>query len=201
MKVGYVRVSKREQHKDLQIDALTKAGCEKIFIDEISGVQFERKGLNELLNFIRAKDIIVVWRMDRLGRKLIEVLKLVEDLEKRQIDLISCTQQIDTTTPIGKFFFHMTAVYADFERETLIERTNAGLAAARARGRVGGRKKKLNPKQAAMARSLYQDKTIPIADICTRMGINRSTLNRYVKDLVPTRATAGEGEEEHNKVS
>ncbi len=183
MKVGYARVSKGIQNKDLQMDALAKEGCERISPAEISGAKFVRPGRDELLDFMRPGDVLVVWRIDRLGRKLPDVLRLVVDLQNRQIDLVSTTQQIDTTTPIGKFFFNITVVFAEFERDQLIERTNAGLQAARARGRVGGRKKNLTDAEEKRVVKLYESREYPIKEICTMINgksLSPATVHRIV---------------------
>src|SRR6516162_10231596 len=143
MKVGYTRVSKQEQNEALQRDALKDAGCEKDFSDKMTGSKFERKGLEELLAFIRSGDTVVVWKLDRLGRSLKDLIETLNVLKERGVDFISLTEKIDTTTPGGKLIFHMMGALAEFERDLIRERTNAGLAAARARGRVGGRPKRL----------------------------------------------------------
>src|SRR5690242_8381263 len=153
MKIGYVRVSKQEQNEALQIDALTKAGCEKWFIDKITGSKAERKGLNEALKYVRPGDTFVVWKLDRAGRSLPHLIELLKDLQGRDIEFLSLTEQIDTTTPGGKLLFHLMGALAEFERDLIRERTNVGLAAARARGRVGGRPRKLKTKGTAFIAS------------------------------------------------
>jgi DNA invertase Pin-like site-specific DNA recombinase len=139
MKIGYVRVSKQEQHEALQIDALKAAGCEKWFVDKMTGSKAERKGLDEALAYVRPGDTFVVWKLDRAGRSLTHLIELLKGLQERGIEFISLTEQIDTTTPGGKLIFHLMGALAEFERDLIRERTNAGLAAAKARGRVGGR--------------------------------------------------------------
>ena len=146
MKIGYVRVSKQEQHEALQIDALKEAGCEKWFLDKITGSKAERKGLDEALAYVRPGDTFVVWKLDRAGRSLTHLIELLKDLKERGIEFVSLTEQIDTTTPGGKLIFHMMGALAEFERDLIRERTNAGLAAARARGHRGGRPRKLKTK-------------------------------------------------------
>jgi len=143
MKIGYVRVSKQEQHEALQIDALKEAGCEKWFVDKMTGSKAERKGLDEALAYVRPGDTFVVWKLDRAGRSLTHLIELLKGLQERGIEFISLTEQIDTTTPGGKLIFHLMGALAEFEHDLIRERTNAGLAAARARGRVGGRPRKL----------------------------------------------------------
>jgi len=139
MKIGYVRVSKQEQHEALQIDALKVAGCEKWFLDKMTGSKAERKGLDEALAYLRPGDTLVVWKLDRAGRSLTHLIDLLKGLNERGIGFMSLTEQIDTTTPGGKLIFHLMGALAEFERDLIRERTNAGLAAAKARGRVGGR--------------------------------------------------------------
>lgn len=180
MLVGYARVSTSDQDLGLQLDALTKAGCEKIFDDIASGAKDERKGLNAALEFMRAGDTFVVWKLDRLSRSLQQLLELVSRLEKAEIGLNSLKDKIDTTTPGGKLVFHVFGALAQFEAEVIRERTNAGLAAARARGRKGGRPFKLDEKKVAMARQLLKDKTTTVTEVSKALGISRSTLYRYV---------------------
>ena len=181
MKVGYVRVSKHEQNEELQLDALRAVNCERLFTDHISGAKFERKGLDEALAFLRPGDTFVVWKLDRAGRSLKHLIELLNTLQERGIEFISLTEQIDTATPGGKLIFHMMGALAEFERDLIRERTNAGLAAARARGRTGGRPKKLKTdSKVALAQRLFADKSNSIQDICSTLGISRSTLYRYV---------------------
>jgi len=179
MIVGYARVSTLEQILDLQQDALTAAGCERIFTDTASGSIAERKGLEEALTYVRAGDLLVVWRLDRLGRSLKYLIEVITRLNEREIGFKSITEQIDTTTSGGKLIFHVFGALAEFERDLIRERTQAGLAAARARGRLGGRPKKLDSvAKVAMARTLYNDKTNTVTNICTTLGISRATLYR-----------------------
>src|SRR2546423_716996 len=168
MQIGYARVSTTEQNLDLQLDALKKADCVKIFTDTASGAKTARKGLDEALTYVRPGDTLVVWRLDRLGRSLKHLIEVVTDLEKRGIGFKSLTENIDTTTSGGKLIFHIFGALAEFERDIIRERTKAGLEAARARGRKGGRPKaeKLNTsKKVAIALALYNDKTNSIDDI------------------------------------
>ena len=184
MLIGYARVSTTEQILDLQQDALKKIGCHKIFTDIISSAKPERPGLRDALAYVRGGDTLVVWRLDRLGRSLKELIEIVKDLNTRNIDFQSITEHIDTSTPGGKLVFHIFGALAEFERDIIRERTKAGLAAARARGRLGGRPKvqTLNtPKKVAIAQALYNDKTNSIAEICTTLNISRATLYRYIK--------------------
>lgn len=183
MKIGYVRVSKQEQHEALQIDALKEAGCEKWFLDKTTGSKAERKGLDEALAYVRPGDTFVVWKLDRAGRSLTHLIELLKGLKERSIGFMSLTEQIDTTTPGGMLIFHMMGALAEFERDLIRERTNAGLAAARARGRRGGRPRKLKTNgKVALARQIFADKSHSIPEMCTVLGISRATLYRYVKD-------------------
>ena len=182
MLIGYARVSTQDQTIDLQQDALSKAGCEKIYTDTASGAKAERKGLEEALSFARRGDTLVVWRLDRLGRSLQHLIETIKDLDKRQVGFKSITENIDTTTSGGKLIFHIFGALAEFERDIIKERTQAGLNAARARGRTGGRPKKLTTKQKiAMAQALYNDTANSIDDICHTLKISRPTLYRYIK--------------------
>lgn len=179
MKIGYARISTKDQKLDLQIDALELAGCEKIFTDIASGAKSTRPGLDEALNFARKKDVIVVWKLDRLGRSLKHLISTVNELSDREVGFESLEEKLDTTTASGKLLFHIFGALAEFERELIRERTNAGLKAARARGRNGGRPKSLSASDEKMVRKLMDDKTIPINDICQQFGISRSTLYKY----------------------
>ncbi len=181
MLVGYARVSTAEQTLALQEDALRMAGCEKIFTDTMRGVRAERPGLAGALAFLRPGDVLVVWRLDRLGRSLKALIETLNGLEARGIGFKSLTEQLDTTTSGGKLIFHVFGALAEFERDLIRERTQAGLAAARARGRRGGRPKKLGtPTKVAMAQALYDDKRHSVTEICKTLGISRATLYRYV---------------------
>jgi len=182
MKIGYVRVSKHEQPVRLKIDTLKEAGCEKWFIDKVTGTKAERKGLNEALAYARPGDTFIVWKLDRAGRSLKHLIELLNSLDQHQIGFRSLTEQIDTTTPGGKLIFHLMGALAEFERDLIRERTNAGLAAARARGRVGGRPRKLKTSgKVLLARQMFADQSHSIPEICAALGISRATLYRYVK--------------------
>jgi DNA invertase Pin-like site-specific DNA recombinase len=186
MKIGYVRVSKQEQHEALQIDALKEARCDKWFLDKMTGSKAERKGLDEALAYVRPGDTFVVWKLDRAGRSLTHLIELLKGLQGRGIEFISLTKQIDTTTPGGKLIFHLMGALAEFERDLIRERTNAGLAAARARGKVGGRPRKLKINgKVALAQQMFADQSHSIPEICAALGISRATLYRYVKEIKP----------------
>ena len=182
MKVGYIRVSTSRQDEALQVDALTKIGCEKFFTDKSTGAKFDRVGLEEALAFVRPEDTFIVWKLDRLGRSLSHLIKILSRLKERDIGFMSLTENIDTTTPSGKLIFHVIGAIAEFERDLIRERVTAGMDAARARGRHGGRPKKLGTdRKVVMIRRLYAEKQMPIKDICDIMGVTKATLYRYVK--------------------
>jgi DNA invertase Pin-like site-specific DNA recombinase len=184
MQLGYARISTDEQTLHLQEDALRRAGCERLFSDTASGAKADRPGLADALEQLRPADTLVVWRLDRLGRSLGHLIETLTELDKRGIGFKSLTESIDTTTPGGKLIFHIFGALAEFERELIRERTNAGLAAARARGRTGGHptaKAFRDPAKLAMAKSLYSNPKTPIDDICQQFGVSRSTLYRYMR--------------------
>jgi DNA invertase Pin-like site-specific DNA recombinase len=181
MLIGYARVSTTEQNLDLQRDALTQAGCRRVFTDTISGAKTERPGLTEALSYIREGDVLAVWKLDRLGRSLKDLIEIVTVLEQRGIGFKSLQESMDTTTPGGKLIFHVFAALAEFERGVIRERTHAGLKAARARGRNGGRPRKLSRKSAELALTMLGDPNNRIDDICATVGISRATLYRYAK--------------------
>src|SRR5437016_432382 len=183
MLIGYARVSTSDQTLNLQKDALEKIGCAKIFTDIISGSITERTGLDEALSYVREGDTIVVWRLDRLGRSLKHLIETITNLNNRKIGFKSIQENIDTTTSGGKLVFHIFGALAEFERDIIKERTQAGLQAARARGRKGGRPKSLTGKKSAMAQALYNDKNNTIDDICKTLNISRATLYRYIIDF------------------
>src|SRR5713101_6492558 len=184
MLIGYARVSTNEQTLNLQKDALEKIGCTKIFTDTASGTKAERTGLIEALEYVREGDTLVVWRLDRLGRSLKHLIETITKLNNRKIGFKSITENIDTTTSGGKLVFHIFGALAEFERDIITESTNAGLSAARARGRLGGRPKAkmlASPKKVALAQSLYEDKNNTIDEICKTLNVSRATLYRYIQ--------------------
>src|SRR5712692_6560957 len=171
MLIGYARVSTADQTLHLQTDALEKAGCIKIFTDIISGAKAERKGLEEAKNYVREGDTLVVWKLDRLGRSLRDLIEIITDLHNRKIGFKSLTESIDTTTSGGKLIFHIFGSLAEFERDIIRERTQAGLQAARGRGRGGGRPKILDRRKVGMVAQLYRDKNNSVGDICKTLNI------------------------------
>ena len=183
MLIGYARVSTHEQNLDLQRDALRKAGvsAKNLYTDTITGTKEERPGLTEALSHLREGDTLVVWRLDRLGRSLKHLIETVTALHGQGVAFQSITENIDTSNATGKLVFHIFGALAEFERNLITERTLAGVAAARARGKIGGRPK-FNPSasKVAMTKKLYADKTNTIADICKTMHISRATLYRYI---------------------
>lgn len=178
MLVGYARVSTQDQTLALQLDALKKAGCERVFEDTASGAKTDRPGLTKALSFMRQGDMLVVWRLDRLGRSLKHLIDTVAFLQEKKIGFRSLTENIDTTTQGGKLVFHIFGALAEFERELIRERTRAGLEAARARGRKGGRPSVLDEKKRKLIRQLHADKRNSIADIIHTLNVSRSTLYR-----------------------
>src|SRR5215813_15129466 len=186
MFVGYARVSTQDQHLDLQQDALRQAGCTRIIVDQVSGTVAERPGLTTLKEILRADDTLVVWRLDRLGRSLKDLIAWVAWLEQEGVGLRSLHEALDTTTPSGKLTFHIFAALAEFERQLIQERTQAGLRAARARGRVGGRPKALVEGKRQRAVQLYQAKQLTVKEICEMMGISKPTLYAYVRQAQST---------------
>jgi DNA invertase Pin-like site-specific DNA recombinase len=180
MLVGYARVSTEDQNLDLREDALQKTGCGKLFTDIASGAKDERVGLAEAIAFLRPGDTLVVWKLDRLGRSLKHLIATVTDLQARKVGFRSLQESIDTTTSGGKLIFHVFGALAEFERDLIRERTQAGLQAARARGRKGGRPRSLDAKKLARARSLHKEPANTIADICATLGISRATFYRHL---------------------
>ena len=187
MILGYVRVSTKEQNLDLQLDALKNVGVEKFYEDKISSIK-DRPQADALLEYARAGDTIVVWKFDRIARSLKHLITIVENLKLKEVKFVSVTEQIDTSTPIGQFFLHITGAFAELERNLIIERTNAGLTAARERGRIGGRKKGLSDdakKKAKAIKAIYEDEnnTISIDEMLNLLDIkSKATLYRYLKE-------------------
>jgi DNA invertase Pin-like site-specific DNA recombinase len=182
MLIGYARVSTDDQNLDLQRDALRAAGCEKVYEDRISGAKAERPGLALALEVARAGDTLIVWRLDRLGRSLHDLILLARKLEEAGVGLMSVQEKIDTSSSGGRLIFHMFGALAEFERNLVRERTQAGLTAARARGRKGGRPKLLDPARRQLAVKLYAEKQHTIGEICRMMGISKPTLYNYLAE-------------------
>ncbi len=181
MLVGYARVSTQDQNLDLQQDALTSAGCEKIFIDHVSGAQAERVGLDQALEYMRPGDTLVVWKLDRLGCSLRHLVETIQLMASKEIGFKSLQENIDTTTSGGKLVFHLFAALAEFERDIIRDRTHAGLAAARVRGRKGGRPTVMNEQLKQAAELLRADRSRSITDICKTLGISRATFYRHTR--------------------
>jgi DNA invertase Pin-like site-specific DNA recombinase len=180
MLVGYARVSTRDQNHALQVEALKAAGCERVFMEKASGANRDRPELKAALDYIRAGDTLVVWKLDRLARSVRQLVETAEDLAKREIGLKVITQQIDTTSPGGRLVFHMFAAVAEFERELLLERTHAGLASARAANRRGGRPRALNEAQIRRAKAMLADPMITVDEVAQQLGTTTSTLYRHI---------------------
>jgi len=187
MLIGYARVSTHEQNLDLQRDALKQAGCDKIFVDEVSGATAARPGLEQAMEILREGDVLAVWRLDRLGRSLKHLIELVGEFDERKIGFKSLQESIDTSTSGGKLIFHVFAALAEFEHNLIQERTKAGLVAARARGRKGGRPPKLNEKKRKAVIQLYNERKQSIDEICRIMEISKPTLYSYVREAAPNR--------------
>jgi DNA invertase Pin-like site-specific DNA recombinase len=187
MKIGYGRVSTQEQHPEAQQDALLTAGCDKVFIDRASGKLASRPELDKALAALREGDSLVITKLDRLGRSLKNLIELSEELKARGVALVVLDQGIDTATPIGRMFYQILGAVAEFERELIVERTKDGLQAARARGRVGGRKKALRPRQATLAQEMYDElgedgkRKYTVQEIADEVGVSRPTVYRYLE--------------------
>lgn len=179
MPIGYARVSTDDQNLAFQLDALKKASCDRIFTDKASGARLARPGLDEALSHLRAGDALVVWKLDRLGRSVKGLVDLVNALESRGVHFRSLTDGIDTKTPAGRFFFHIMASLAQMERELIVERTRAGLAAARKLGRIGGRKRRMTDSKIKAARRLLASGT-PSRDVAENLGVSVPTLYRWL---------------------
>jgi DNA invertase Pin-like site-specific DNA recombinase len=181
MLIGYARISTTGQTLALQQDALAAAGCDKIFTDTASGARTGRPGLAEALEYVRSGDTLVVWRLDRLGRSLAHLIETVRELQERGVHFRTLQEQLDTGTSGGKLVFHVFGALAEFERDLIRERTTAGLAAARARGRHGGRRRKLTTEKLRQLRTLAADRANSVQSICRTLGISRATFYRYLR--------------------
>lgn len=183
MLVGYARVSTHGQELDLQKDALKEVGCERVHTDVASGTKAERPGLDEALDFVRSGDTLVVWRLDRLDRSLSHLIEVVRGLDDVGVGLRTLHEQVDTTTTGGKLVFRVFGALAEFERELNRERTAAGLKAARARGRVGGRRRRMTYEQVQQAALLLASPDCDVSEICRTFGVHRATLYRSVREV------------------
>lgn len=190
-RVGYARVSTDDQNLDLQRDALTKSGCKVIYEETASGKSAGRPELDHCLKALRDDDVLVVWRLDRLGRSLPDLVRIVTDLKQRGVGFESLTEKIETGSAAGKLIFHVFAALAEFERNVIRERTQAGLAAARARGRMGGRKPSLDAKQIREIRALLRDPSITVNDVAKRYGVSRTTVYKNVGVVNPDKGSKG----------
>ncbi|BCW82844.1 DNA invertase [Arthrobacter sp. NicSoilE8] len=179
--IGYARVSTRDQHTQAQTDVLEAAGCEKVFVDHASGTLARRPALDQMLEYVREGDTLVVTKLDRLGRSVRNLKQIAEDLQERSIGLRALSQGIDTTTPGGRLFFHMLAAIAEFEHDLIVERTHDGLAAARARGRKGGRKFKMTATKISQARAMYDAGGHTVQEIADTFGVSRPTIYRHLQ--------------------
>ncbi len=179
MLIGYARVSTDDQSLDLQLDALKDAACGRIYQDKLSGLKSKRPGLDEAIGQLRPGDVFVIWKLDRLGRSVKSLVDFVAELEKQELQFKSLTDGIDTTTPTGRFFFHVMASLAQMERELIVERTRAGLAAAKRRGRVGGRKRSMTKSKLESARKLL-DEGVPHKEVAENLGVSVPTLYRWL---------------------
>jgi DNA invertase Pin-like site-specific DNA recombinase len=179
-RIGYARVSTDDQNASLQVDALKKAGCIKVFTDHASGSKASRPELDRMLDQLRPSDVVVVWRLDRLGRSLRNLIDLVEELAGQGVGFRSLSESIDTTTANGRLFFSIMGALAEFERDLIRERTHAGLAAARARGRVGGRPSVMNTKKVERARKLYESRQHTVAEIAEMLNVSVATIYRHL---------------------
>jgi DNA invertase Pin-like site-specific DNA recombinase len=184
MKVGYARISTREQNLDMQVDALQKAGCLEVHREVVSGLKADRLILDALMEKLMPGDVLVVWKLDRLGRSLAHLIKISDMLIKKEVGLFSLNDHIDTTTPQGRLIFNMFAALAEFERDIIVERTKAGLEAARARGISTGRPKGISAAAeltACAAETLYRENKLSAVQICNKLSISRNTLYKYLK--------------------
>ncbi len=187
MRIGYGRVSTRDQNPEAQEDALTAAGCDRIFVDKLSGKLASRPELDKALMTARDGDQFVITKLDRLGRSLKNLIGLSEQLQAQGVGLVVLDQGIDTSTPVGRMFFHILGAIAEFEHSLMVERTKEGLEAARARGRKGGRKQALKPRQVALAQQMYDElgedgkRKHTVQDIANELGVARTTIYRYLE--------------------
>lgn len=181
MHIGYCRVSTKDQQLNLQQDALREAGCEEIYTDVVSGIKTNRPGLTQALDTLRKEDTLVVWKLDRLGRSIRHLIDTVTSLNEKQIGFKSLQEQMDTTSSGGKLIFHLFSALAEFERDVMRERTQAGLKAARARGRLGGRPPALSTKEIKKLQQHYHKRQLSVLEIAKLFNISKPTLYRYLR--------------------
>lgn len=190
MIIGYARVSTQDQNAELQVDALEKAGCEQVFQEKFTGKLRERPELSQCLRTLRKGDALVVWKLDRLARSLKDLVEIVQDLHDREIGFKSLTESIDTTSSGGRLVFHIFGALAEFEHDLIRERTHAGLEAARARGRKGGRKPKLSVSDTQKAQAMLSDPTITKTEVAQHFHVSRTTLNAALLRIASTKKSA-----------
>lgn len=181
MIIGYARVSTEDQNLDLQFDALKEAGCERIFEDKISGLKTERDGLSQAMQSLRQGDTLVVWKLDRLGRSLQHLISVINELKEEGVYFRSLKENLDTSSSTGKLIFHIFGALCEFERDIIRDRTLAGLQSARKRGRVGGRPKIMDAGKVKLAKTLMDDRSRSVGEICEILGVSKATLYRYLK--------------------
>lgn len=181
MKIGYARVSTDDQNLDMQLDALKAAGCERIYREHASGKNTERPELQRMLDTLREGDTVVVYKLDRISRSVQDLESLANTFRDMGVEFASIQDNIDTSTAMGRFFFHVMSAISELERDIIVERTNVGLAAARARGRVGGRKG-MNAKDVKRMLALYDARTMSVSEVCETMGVSKTTLYKYVNE-------------------
>lgn len=192
--IGYIRTSKKEQNPELQRRELEAFGCARIYAEAISSRKADRPQLRAALDYLREGDRLVVWKLDRLGRSLQELIELVNGLGDRGVEFVSLRESLDTTTPGGKLVFHVFGSVAEFERDLIRERTMAGLEAARARGRKGGRKRALDGKQVALARRMMADRETSAGEVASALGVSKPTLYRYLREAPAGDSVGDDGE-------
>ncbi len=180
MKIGYARVSTDDQSLNMQLDALNKAGCERIYQEHASGKNTEREELSKMLDALREGDVIIVYKLDRISRSVQDLESLVKRFQEQGVEFVSLTDQIDTSTAMGRFFFHVMSAISELEHDIIVERTKAGLEAARARGKRGGRKA-LEKKKIKQMLALYDSKEMSVSDVCEAVGVSKPTLYKYVR--------------------
>ena len=181
MRIGYARVSTDDQNLDMQLDALEKAGCGRVYQEHASGKNTERPELRKMLDALREGDTVIVYKLDRISRSVQDLESLAKTFSDMHVEFVSLQDQIDTTTAMGRFFFHVMSAVAELERDIIVERTKSGLEAARARGRVGGRKP-MDPKRVKQMLAMYDSGQMTVPEICEAVGVSKPTLYKYVNE-------------------